>query len=324
MATDPKPFKPAFWLKNPHLQTFWPYLFRFRPKPNYQRERVVLPDNDFIDLDWLKQPSSVKPKAIVLLIHGLQGCSQSHYIRGFACRLYQADYHVVAVNLRGRSGEMNRQPIFYHAGYSPDLDFLIRKINTDFPCLNLNAIAVSLGGSMLLNWLADTNDATQLINSAAVISVPYLLASCAKRMETGISRIYQFHLVSSLKKATREKLTQMELPNILPSWPQSKTFFEFDDAVTSRLHGFDNVSDYYQKASIKHRLTNISNPLLLIQAKDDPFMSDNVIPNPNHLNSNTLLEVYEHGGHVGFVSANGLKPYYWLDQRLINFFERTD
>ena len=316
-----KPFKPAFWLKNPHLQTFWPYLFRFQPKPEYQRERIELPDNDFIDLDWLKLPQIKKPKAIVILIHGLQGCSQSHYIRGFASKLHQSDYQVIAINLRGRSGEMNRQPIFYNAGYSTDIDFIVRKIRNDYPDLKINAVAVSLGGSMLLNWLALTKDASVLVNQVAVISVPYLLASCARKMETGISRVYQYHLVSSLKKSTRQKLSLMDLPNILSTWPQSQTFFEFDDAVTSRLHGFKDVDDYYQQASTKLKLAQISNQLLLIQSKDDPFMSQDVIPTADQLNTNTRLEVYDNGGHVGFVSANGLKPHYWLDNRLLAFFE---
>ncbi len=316
-----KPFKPAFWLQNPHLQTFWPYLFRFKPRPKYQRERIELPDDDFIDLDWLKTPATKKPKAIVVLIHGLQGCSRSHYIRGFASKLHQSDYQVVAVNLRGRSGEMNRQPIFYNAGYSNDIDFVIRKISNEYPDLDINAVAVSLGGSMLLNWLALTEDASNLINRAVVISVPYLLASCAKKMETGFSRIYQYHLVSSLKKSTRKKLRLMELPNILPIWPQSKTFFEFDDAVTSRLHGFKDVDDYYSQASTKYKVKQITNPLLLIQSTDDPFMSMDVIPMVDQLNTNTKLELYKNGGHVGFVSAQGLKPYYWLDNRLLAFFE---
>ncbi len=317
-----KPFIPAFWLKNPHLQTFWPYLFRFKPKPSYQRQRVELPDDDFIDLDWLKLCEQTVPKATVLLIHGLQGCSQSHYIRGLATALHNAHYQVAAINLRGRSGEMNRRPVFYNAGYSPDIDFLVREIKQRDPEIAINAIAVSLGGSMLLNWLASTDDADQLVNCAAVVSVPFLLASCAKKMEQGFSRIYQHYLISSLKASAKSKLKQMDLPNILSNWESSKTFFEFDDTVTSRLHGFKDVNDYYEKASSKYKLTNIKTPLLIIQSSDDPFMSDDVIPNDQQINKNTILEVYKKGGHVGFVAAQGLKPYYWLEQRIIEFFEK--
>ena len=319
---ESKPFVPAFWLRNSHLQTFWPFLFRFKPKPNYQRERIELPDGDFIDLDWLKTDKEKTPKATVLLIHGLQGCSQSHYIRGLADSLHKSNYQVVAINLRGRSGEMNREPVFYHAGYNSDIDFLIRRIKQNNPDTILNTIAASLGGSMLLNWLAQTDDAKELVNSAAVVSVPFLLASSAKKMEKGLSRIYQYHLVSSLKVSTKAKLAQMSLPKILPSWKHSKTFFEFDDAVTSRLHGFKDVNDYYQQASTKYKLHSIANPLLIIQSSDDPFMSDDVIPHETQINNNTTLEVYKNGGHVGFVGSNGCMPYYWLDHRIVAFFEQ--
>lgn len=318
-----EPFKPAPWLKNAHLQTLWPFFFRFHPRPSYQRERVELPDGDFIDIDWLSAYHESRPKAVVLLIHGLQGSSQSHYIRGIGAALCAAGFMTAALNFRGRSGEMNRLAIFGHAGHTDDVDFIIGKLSKDHPDQKIAILGVSLGASMLINWLARGKNVSQRVHSAAVISTPFLLSESAKRMSAGFSRVYQYYLISNLKSSVRQKLKKMPMPGILNRWPQSKTFFDFDDAVTARLHGFRDVHDYYQQASTKNLLPAVTTPLLIIQSRDDPFMSADVIPPASDVNANTKLEIYDSGGHAGFVGSRKGKPFYWLDKRIVHHFEQT-
>ena len=320
---DFEPFKPAPWLNNAHLQTLWPFCFRNYPKPAYRRTREELPDGDFIDIDWLDPVDKNKTKAITLLIHGLQGSSQSHYIRGIGSALCSADFQTAALNFRGRSGELNRLAIFGHAGYTSDINFIVNKLKRQYPDRLITIIGVSLGASMVLNWLAKEKMASKLIHSAAVISTPFLLDKSARQMSIGFSKVYQYYLILSLKKSVRNKLRKMPLPGILNQWTQSKTFFEFDDAVTSRLHGFKDVDDYYRQASTKNQLSQIETPLLIIQARDDPFMSADVIPCESQINKNTTLEVYDRGGHAGFVSARRFRPYYWLDKRIVSYFHHA-
>lgn len=316
------PFQPAIWLKNGHLQTLWPFCFRHRPNPAYRRERVELPDGDFIDIDWLDGTDTPATQAIALLIHGLQGSSQSHYIRGAASALCKAGYKVAAMNFRGRSGEMNRTAVFGHAGHTGDINFIVDKLHRDFPDLAINIMAVSLGASMVLNWLAKDKRAASLVQCAVMISVPFLLDKSAERISQGFSRVYQFYLILSLKNTIASKLKKMHLPGILPDWRQSRTFFEFDDAVTSRLHGFEDVDDYYAHASTKNQLKSIQTPLLILHARDDPFISADAIPSEIEVHRNTRLEIYDNGGHAGFISTAGYKPLYWLDNRILSYFQQ--
>ena len=321
--TDFEPFKPAPWLKNPHLQTLWPFCFRRNPKPAYRRQRIELADGDFIDVDWLDCVNKSAIKGITLLIHGLAGSAQSHYIRGIGTALQRNNFQVAAINLRGQSGELNRLPIFGHAGHTDDINFIISKFSQDFPDYPITIMGVSLGASMVLNWLAKEKPDSHLLNCAVVISTPFLLDKSSRRMSIGFSKVYQHYLIINLKNSIKTKLKKMPLPPILDRWMQSKTFFEFDDAVTSRLHGFKDVDDYYRQASTKNQLSSIETPLLIIHSKDDPFMSADVIPEANEINRNTTLELYDHGGHAGFVGAKRWQTFYWLDQRIVCYFNNA-
>ena len=315
------PFQPANWLKNSHLQTLWPFFFRSKPKPVFNRERLELPDGDFIDVDWLTDGNS-QTKELAILIHGLQGSSNSHYIRGISQSLVQSNHRVAVMNFRGRSGQMNRLPLFGHAGFTDDIDYLVKKVKTREPNTNIKLVSVSLGASMMLNWLAKIPQSIDLVSCAVAVSSPFDLNESAIRINTGFSKVYQHYLISSLKQSTTDKLALMQLPSILPNWRKSKTFFEFDDAVTSRLHGFEDVHDYYTQSSTRKKLISIETPLLLIQSRDDPFMSQRGLPDKTELNNKTEFEIYDHGGHVGFVGARHFMPHYWLDQRITRYLSQ--
>jgi len=311
-----RPFRPAWWCRGPHAQTLWPYLFRPWPRPAFRRERLELPDGDFLDLDWCGPPRG----PVVLAMHGLEGSSASHYLRGLAGTLSAAGTRVAVMHFRGCSGEPNRLARNYHSGETGDLDWVVRHLQAREPGTALAAVGYSLGGNVLLKWLGERGIHTPL-HAAAAVSVPYDLAACARRLETGLSRLYQWRLVGLLKRATRRKFARLDCPVPLAGLDAVKTFWQFDDLVTAPLHGFRDAADYYARSSSRQFLPAIRTPTLLLHAADDPFMTAAVVPDPNELPDGVELQLSTHGGHVGFVTGpHPGRPVYWLERRIARFF----
>ncbi|HYQ73309.1 MAG TPA: hydrolase [Gammaproteobacteria bacterium] len=306
-------FRPAWWLPGPHWQTLFPSLFRPRRPPPLSRERLELPDGDFLDLEW----TGNTPGSTVLILHGLEGSLESHYTGGMLAALAQQGYNACMMYLRGCSGEPNRLAYSYHSGKTGDLDFVVRTLQQRLPEEPLAIVGFSLGGNILLKWLGEQGQAAG-INTAVAISVPFDLNQAALRLEHGLSRIYQHHLVKKLHAAAKRKSRLHTLP-----WPaerihELRTFRRFDNEITAPLNGFRDVDDYYTRASSKQYLKSIQVPTLLIQARDDPFLPTTALPQNDDLSPYVTLELSRRGGHVGFVSGNNpLQPHYWLEQRVI-------
>lgn len=310
------PFKPAWWCRGAHLQTLWPYLFRTVPVPDYRRERLELPDGDFIDVDWIDGDNHAP---IVILLHGLEGASDSHYIRAMCGRLGSIGLRCAVMHFRGCSGEPNRLARGYHSGDTADLAWFVDHLKQLSPAITLGAVGYSLGGNVLLKWCGETGKTCPL-SFAVTVSVPFDLLVAADTLDSGLSRIYQWWLVRSLKRTTRRKMKRGLLNYREEEIRPLKTFTEFDDKVTAPLHGFASATDYYRQSSSRPWLKKIRIPTLLLQAADDPFMNPAGIPRPEELSDSVYLEVYWHGGHVGFVS--GSWPYnckYWLDDRISDY-----
>jgi hypothetical protein len=309
------PFKPAWWLRNSHTQTLWPYLFQKKFRFHLERERLELPDGDFIDLCWTDQRSDT----IVMIIHGLEGSIDSHYSRRIIPALYKHGWQVVFMHFRGCSGEHNRLARSYHSGDTGDIEFLIDTLQRRFPGTNLFAVGYSLGGNALLKYLGEAPGRQQL-KGAVAVSVPFDLAKGAMRLAIGFSRMYQRHLLQRLQGKIIDKFTGKQAPVPLGKISNLNTFMRFDDAVTAPLHGFKDVHDYYSRSSSRQFLKNISVPTLIIHAYDDPFLTPDAIPGADELSGQIRLELSKHGGHVGFVSGNiPFRPVYWLEQRIPEF-----
>lgn len=309
------PFKAAWWCRNPHVQTIFPNRLRPRPRLTLQRERVDLPDGDFIDIDWTARNQG----PIVLLLHGLQGSSRSHYARSLGRSFHQAGWRTAIVHFRGCSGEPNRLARSYHSGETGDIDYVAQLLRCRNPGTPMAAVGVSLGGNVLLKWLGETGTANPLV-AAVAISVPFLLNRAADRLETGFARVYQWELLWSLRRAVKIKRRRVDLPLVTDNLAALRTMRDFDDHVTAPLHGFRDSAHYYAASSSRQFLRDIQVPTLLIQARDDPFMTPDVIPQPHELSACTRLEVQAHGGHVGFVGgAWPWRPRYWLAERVPAF-----
>ena len=313
-------FKPAWWLKNCHLQTIFAKYLAPKIPLSLRAERIDLPDGDELMLHWgAKTPDLHTP--LVLLLHGLEGNYRSHYIRGMMHSLQQRGFATVLMHFRGCNGVANRLPRAYHSGDTADLAYLVAQIQLRYPGRELAAVGFSLGGNVLLKYCGEQAEQNPL-TAAVAVCPPLSLAACAKRINSGSSKLYQRYLLGRLKRSTLLKLQQFaDFP--LPLTPQQVQGFssieQFDEYYTAPIHGFLNAQDYYQQASSKAFLRHICIPTLIIHAKDDPFLSDDVIPKASELSPHIHYELTSGGGHVGFVYGSPLKPQFWLNQRIPQF-----
>ncbi len=312
-------FKPAWWLPSPHLQTLWPPIFRRSLNLTVERERLELPDGDFIDLDWVGRTQS---GPLVLVLHGLEGSIESHYAKGMLQTAMQSGWRGVFMHFRGCSGEPNRLPRSYHSGETGDVKYLAQVLYEREPDLKLAAIGFSLGGNVLLKWLGETKEKNPL-KAAIAVSVPFELHKAAARIQQGFSRFYQWYFIKCLRDRLSQKFKISE-SCIDPAVVHTvRTMYEFDDKVTAPMHGFSGVDEYYSTASCRQYLSLIKVPTLIVHAKDDPFMSEDVIPKPQELSSYVTLELSEAGGHVGFVGGKyPWCPEYWIEKRVPEFFKQ--
>lgn len=313
-------FQPAWWLPGPHGQTLWAALVRRRARPPLERERVELPDGDFVDLDWAAPRADLRPDPpIVLVLHGLEGSSDSRYARGMLAALARAGWRAAMLHFRGCSGSPNRLARSYHSGDTGDLAFVIGALAARFPCARLGAVGFSLGGNVLLKWLGETADANPL-RVAAAVSVPFALGRCADRLEQGFSRAYQWWLMRSMRSSVLAKAPLLADRLDLDRARRSRSFREFDDRVTAPLHGFASADDYYARSSSRGYLRAIAVPTLIVHARDDPFMYPEVVPEAAEVSPAVRLAITGRGGHVGFVEgAWPGRARYWLEEAIPDF-----
>lgn len=308
-------FQPHPLLRGAHLQTIASHL---RPAPTLvlRRERLELPDGDFVDLGWSGDQNKTGPLAV--LVHGLCGGFESKYARGTACQLIARGWRTVIFQLRGAGPEPNRLQRCYNQGDTEDLRYFWHLLRNREPDAFIATVGWSLGGNVTLKALAEEGKAAP-VDIAAAASVPFSIQPCAERLRTGFSRIYQKRLLDDLKDALRRKhahLAPSPLVN-LPAALVARDFIEYDEAYTAPLAGYRDAADYYRQSSCGRLLRNIRCPTLVVHALDDPFMTADIVPEPEALSPCVTLEVTRSGGHVGFISAGALGlPYCWLERRL--------
>jgi len=224
------------------------------------------------------------------------------------------------MHFRGCSGRHNRLDRSYHSGDTGDINSFISELITRYPNRKIAAVGISLGGNALIKYLGEQADNCPL-TAAMAISIPFDLATCAKELETGFSRIYQGHLINSLIRKTRDKFKDKPAPIDLNKLNEWKDFYSFDHNVTAPVHGFKSADDYYTKSSCKQFIKHITTPTLILHSKDDPFMNQSALPNEDDLSDSVTLELTEQGGHVGFVYGDTpFKLKYWSEKRLVEFF----
>ena len=312
------PFSPAKFLTSPHLQTIWGRLTRSRRLVPMRREVLTTPDDDDLIIDHV-DGRDVR----FVLLHGLEGSSNSVYIQGMLAAIARHGFAATVLNFRSCALDargrwiMNRQPRLYHSGETTDFDFLVRSLPDDLP---LVALGVSLGGNVLLKWLGEHPEQTR-IRAAATMSVPYDLAAGARFMENPMGRFYVRRFVASLGKKAESVVARFGDHGInLARAKRADTFFEFDEYATAPLHGFTGAEDYWKRSSSIGYVDRITTPTLCISAEDDPFIPASVLPRVRERASKSVqLEVTSCGGHTGFISGSPWKCDYWAEERLVNW-----
>lgn len=309
------------WLLGGNAQTIYPYLLSRKLSVCYRRERWELEDGDFIDVDWLDG----KPdKPLVVLLHGLEGGSHSHYALSIMRLLQVMRWRGAVIHFRGCSGYPNRLPRAYHAGDSAEIDSMMRRVvmtNRFVGNSRCYVIGVSLGGNALLKWLGEQGErAKAMVAGAVAVSTPVDLAAAGNTLDSGFNRIYTQHFLASLKRKAVDK--NRCFPGLLDikAVMACNSLYEFDNLVTAPLHGFRNTEDYWQQSSSKQWLNHIRVPTMLINARNDPFLPEHALPVTGDIAPFVSLEFPDQGGHVGFIHGTFPGKLEWLPKKILHFF----
>nr|WP_297350548.1 alpha/beta fold hydrolase [uncultured Caldimonas sp.] len=294
------------WLVGGNLQTIWPALFSRRflgPRPTYTRERWHTPDGDFVDVDRLvyaaEPPAAQAP--LLVLFHGLEGSSRSHYAEAFAHFAHQRRWHYAVPHFRGCSGELNLAPRAYHSGDYEEVGWMLARLRATHrgPML---AVGVSLGGNALLRWAEEAGDeAARTVRAVCAVSSPIDLAAGGAAIDSGFNRqVYARMFLKTMKPKALRKLAQH--PGLFDAQrlQRARTLYEFDNVFTAPLHGFRDTDDYWARASAKPHLARIRVPALVLNARNDPFVPAACLPREGEVGEFVTLWQPPHGGHVGF------------------------
>lgn len=296
-------------------------MVRRHPRLQLHRERFELADGDFLDLDWTDNAGT----AVVLVLHGLEGSARSPYVRGLMSAVGRHGWRGVCLHFRSCSGEPNRCSRLYHSGETGDLNAVIASLRSRYPALPIAVVGYSLGGNVLLKWLGEKGKEGKEspIAAAVAVSVPFRLDLAVDRLSLGLSRLYQWWLLRSLRNKIAATANAGRWPIAFPHLPSWRNLREFDHEVTAPLHGFDGADDYYQQASSRQYLSSIDTPTLILHAVDDPFIPPAAIPRLDELADAVRLELSGQGGHVGFVAGQlPGKAEYWLDRRIPEYLSQ--
>jgi predicted alpha/beta-fold hydrolase len=319
LTASPSQFRPPWWLRGGNAQTLYAALVLRGPRPGYRRERWDTPDGDFVLADWVDGPLHAP---LVVLLHGLEGSSESHYARALMSAIGARRWRGVVLHFRGCGGEPNTLPRAYHSGDSREVDWMLRRLRGIAGAAPLFAAGVSLGGNALLKWLGEEGDAAcEIVRAAAAVSAPVDLTAAGNALGRGFNRLYTRHFLGSLKRKTAAKLERFPGCVDGAAAARAHTLRDFDDAVTAPLHGFRDASDYWLRSSAKPLLKHIRVPTLVINAHDDPFLPGEHLPVPDDVSARVQLDFPSSGGHVGFVSGPFPGNIGWLPARLLGFFE---
>ncbi|MFL6691471.1 MAG: YheT family hydrolase [Ramlibacter sp.] len=298
-------YHPPWWLPGGNLQTIWPALFAGRgdgPRPRYTRERWTTPDGDFIDLDWLQGGAAPSPTATLLvLFHGLEGSSRSHYAEAFAHIAQQQGLAFVVPHFRGCSGELNQGPRAYHSGDHEEVHWILERLRGRFPGRVL-AVGVSLGGNALMRWAGQAGtQASRLCDAVASVCSPVDLAAGGRAIGRGFNRlVYTTMFMRTMRPKALRKLAQHPGLFDREAMLAARDLYEFDNIFTAPLHGFRDTEDYWARASAKPHLASIRLPALVLNARNDPFVPAESLPAPEDVGDWVTLWQPSQGGHVGF------------------------
>ncbi|MGV7207793.1 YheT family hydrolase [Oxalobacteraceae bacterium A2-2] len=308
-------YSAPLWLPGGHLQTIYPATRIARPEVGYRRERWDTPDGDFIDVDFVDGQPGLP---LVVLFHGLEGSSGSHYARSLMAALGERGWSGAVPHFRGCSGEPNRAPRFYHSGDAEEIGWIVQRLRARATG-PLHLAGVSLGGNALLRWLGESQHQADFVASACAVSAPLDLAQGGVSLSRGFNMVYTRMFLQTLKPKCVAKLRQYPGLFDLGALQAARDLYAFDNVVTAPLHGYRDTDDYWHRASAKHVLHDITVPTLVLNAQNDPFLPGRHLPRTAA--ACVTLEYPRHGGHVGFAVGAPPGRIDWLPRRLLRFMD---
>lgn len=302
-----------------HWQTLYPTLFRQAVSVDYRRERLELPDGDFIDLDF----AEVGSKRAVILCHGLESSAHAHYMLGMARALNESGLDAIAMNFRGCSGELNRLVRSYHSGETEDLKCVIRHALEVKHYSELSLVGFSLGGNVIIKYLGEEGDHADVLGAVA-FSVPCDLGASARQLTVGFNKIYMRRFMKLLVEKIRSKNRLLKTGFDEKGFARMSSFAEFDGAYTAPVHGFESAENYWKQCSAKQFVPFVRRPTLLVNAANDPFLTAECYPvEEARLSPLFTLEIPNDGGHMGFISGSIHNTAYWHEGHAIRYLKNN-
>jgi predicted alpha/beta-fold hydrolase len=295
-------YRAPLWLPDGHTQSIYPALFRKIPLTHSHSERMELPDGDFLDVDWHMRSEALHEKPLLIVSHGLEGSSRRHYVTGLIRAM--PEVNALAWNYRSCSGDPNRNLI---------QQAVARGVK------DIYLAGFSLGGNLSLKWLGENaKKASQFVRKAVAFSVPLHLSSSSQQLTRRENRLYTHRFLQTLLEKVTEKSARYPM-DITPSMLTSiRSLYDFDNVITGPLHGFKDAEDYYERNSSLYFLANIQVPTLIVNAKNDPFLSQECLP--EQIDSDFVrIELPDSGGHCGFYPRN-YRGQTWAEQRAAAWF----
>jgi predicted alpha/beta-fold hydrolase len=328
VGTSAPPYRAPWWLltgaPGAHLQTAVPFIIGAPPPLVYRRERWESTpqgkaDGDFIDVDRIDGDAGAP---ILVVFHGLEGDSQSQYALNLITEAKARGWHGLVAHFRGCSGETNRLPRAYHSGDAAEIEWIVQRVKAEDAARRVYVAAISLGGNATLKWLGEQGtNATRFVEGAAAVSAPVDLMAAGEALGRGFCRYYTWRFLRTMKPRALAKLKVY--PGIFDAHAMlaSTTLRQFDDIVTAPLHGFKDTDDYWTRASSKPGLIDVRVPVLLLNAKNDPFLPASALPHSHEVSSTVRCEFPDHGGHVGFMARAEAGGTRWMARRVFRFFD---
>ena len=312
--------QPPFYLFNGHLQTIAPSLWRTVPDVQYERERLELPDGDFLALDWSRLPPHRPTNGLAIISHGLEGDSQRPYVRGMARALNRAGLDALAWNYRSCGGEMNRLLRSYHLGDTQDLARVLAHALAGGRYERVYLLGFSAGGNVTLKFLGENPaQVPPEVQRAAVFSVPTDLRASSMHIARPQNQVYLRRFLKSMRLKIRAKAALLPGQVDVSGLEELRNFPQFDERYTAPMHGFATADEYYAHASSGQYLAAIRVPTLLMNAQNDPFLPPSCYPHETAAASAFVyLETPVAGGHVGFAETSADGAYY-SERRAVEF-----
>lgn len=314
-------YRAPIWLPGAHLQTIAAARLVPLPRVEYRRERWETPDSDFVDVDFALPEPAAAQAPVLVLFHGLEGCSQSHYARAVMRAVADRGWRGLVPHFRGCSGEPNRLPRAYHSGDSVEGDWILRRVRARYPQAPLHAVGISLGGNMLAKWLGERGTDAAFVTAAASIGSPLDLAAGGAALARGFNLVYTKMFLATLKGKALEKISRFPGVASAEAIRASRNLYDFDNAYTAPVHGFRDTDDYWRRASGRPHLAGVAVPHLVLNARNDPFVPAASLPRATEVSRLVQLEQPAEGGHIGFARGGLPGDLGFLAERLFRFFE---